>query len=131
MNRQQVRAGSVVLIDTDAASEVGSARLAGVSQVTEASGGRILVGTSTGVAFIDPDHGTVSRTLDVGGPVHGLVAISDIENDPIYASVLTAKGPFVQTIIAESGKDPRKDVKTEPKKVEPKKAETVIAPEAR
>src|SRR5207244_11777739 len=106
----QPSANPVVLIDTDAASEVGSTRLAGVSRVTEASGCRILVGTSSGVAFIDPDHGTVSRTLDVGGPVHGLVAISDIENDPIYASVLTAKGPFVQTIIADGGKDPRKDI---------------------
>src|SRR5262249_35071844 len=28
---------------------------------------------------------------------------------PIYASVLTAKGPMVQTIVADSGKDPRKD----------------------
>ena len=99
----------VVLIDTDAATEIGTSHLIDVSQLAEADGGRILVGTESGVAFIDSDSGTVSRTLDVGGPVHGLVGISDIENDPIYASVLTSAGPRVQTIIAASGKDPRKD----------------------
>jgi len=102
-------ANPVVLIDTDAASEIGTSRLIDVSQVTEASGGRILVGTESGVAFIDSASGTVSRTLDVGGPVHGLVAISDIENDPIYASVVTPDGPAVSVIIATSGKDPVKD----------------------
>jgi Gpi18-like mannosyltransferase len=102
-------ANPVVLIDTDAATEIGTSRLIDASQITEASGGRILVGTESGVAFIDSTTGTVSRTLDVGGPVHGLVAISDIENDPIYASVLTPDGPAVSVIIATSGKDPVKD----------------------
>jgi hypothetical protein len=99
----------VVTIDTDAATEVGQARLLGVGQLSEAPGGRILVATDAGVAFIDPDTGNVSRTLDVKGKVRGLVAINDIENDPIYASVLTANGPRVTTIIAASGKDPRID----------------------
>jgi predicted membrane-bound dolichyl-phosphate-mannose-protein mannosyltransferase len=99
----------VVIIDTDAQTELGRPRLVGVTQLTEASGGRILVGTETGVAFIDPDSGTVSRTLDVGGRVHGLVAINDIENDPIYASVLTPDGPAISVVIAATGKDPRKD----------------------
>ena len=99
----------VVTIDTGAATEVGRTRLLGVSQLSEASGGRILVGTDAGVAFIDPDSGTVSRTLDLKGKVRGLVAISDIQDDPIYASVLTAGGPRWSTIIATSGKDPRID----------------------
>ena len=101
----------VLVIDTDAATEVGRVRLVGVSQLTEASEGRILVGTETGVAFIDPDTGTLSRTLDVGGRVHGLVAINDIQDDPIYASVLTPDGPAVAVVIAASGKDPRLDQK--------------------
>src|SRR5207253_1676872 len=102
-------ASPVVTIDTDAAAEVGRAQLPGVSQLSEASGGRIIAGTDGGVAFIDPDTGKVSRTLDVNGKVRGLVAISDIQDDPIYASVLTASGPRVSAIIAASGKDPRVD----------------------
>src|SRR6185295_8098441 len=90
--------------------EIGTSRLIDVSQIAEASGGRIMVGTESGVAFLDSDSGTVASTLNVGGPVHGLVAISDIENDPIYASVLTAKGPAIQVVIVEGGKDARKDV---------------------
>jgi predicted membrane-bound dolichyl-phosphate-mannose-protein mannosyltransferase len=99
----------VVVIDTDAATELGRTRLVGVTQLTEASDNRILVGTESGVAFIDADTGSVSRTLGVGGPVHGLVAINDIENDPIYASVLRPDGPAVAVVIAASGKDARID----------------------
>jgi len=99
----------VVVIDTDAATEVGRTRLLGVTQLTEASESRILVGTEAGVAFIDSDTGKVSRTLDVGGRVHGLVAINDIQDDPIYASVLTPDGPAFSVVIAASGKDPRLD----------------------
>ena len=102
-------ASDLVLIDSDAASEVGRSRLVGVSQLSEASGGRILVGTESGVAFIDPDSGTVSRTLDVLGQVHGLVAINDIQDDPIYVAVLTPTGPQISVVIAASGKDPRRD----------------------
>jgi predicted membrane-bound dolichyl-phosphate-mannose-protein mannosyltransferase len=100
---------AVVTIDTDAASELGTARVRMATQITEGPGGRILIGTETGVGFIDPDKGTLTRTFDAGGPVHGLVGINDIENDPIYASVMTADGPKVTTIIAAAGKDPRRD----------------------
>jgi hypothetical protein len=100
---------AVVTIDTDAASELGTARLRDATQITEGPGGRVLIGTAAGVAFLDPHTGTVSRTFDVGGAVHGLVGINDIENDPIYACVLTSTGPRVVTVIAASGKDPRKD----------------------
>jgi predicted membrane-bound dolichyl-phosphate-mannose-protein mannosyltransferase len=99
----------IVVIDTDAATEVGRSRLLGVTQLTEASESRILVGTEAGVAFIDSDTGKVSRTLAVGGRVHGLVAINDIQDDPIYASVLTPNGPAFSVVIAASGKDPRLD----------------------
>jgi Gpi18-like mannosyltransferase len=99
----------VVLIETEAAAEVGRTNLPGVTQLSEASGDRILVGTEDGVVFIDRDAGTVTRTLDVGGPVHGLVAINDIQDDPIYASVLTPTGPAFSVVIAKSGSDPRKD----------------------
>ena len=99
----------VVTLDTDAASELGTTRVREATQITEAAGGRILIGSATGVAFIDPDKGTLTRTFDVGGPVHGLVGINDIENDPIFASVMTADGPKVTAIVAASGKDPRKD----------------------
>ena len=99
----------VVVIDIDAAAEVGTVHLRDVTQMTDGSGGRILVATASGIAFIDPNTGAVSRTFDVGGPVHGLVAISDIQDDPIYASVATANGPAVAVVIATSGKDPRRD----------------------
>ncbi|HTK46109.1 MAG TPA: phospholipid carrier-dependent glycosyltransferase, partial [Patescibacteria group bacterium] len=99
----------VVTINTDAATELGTARLRAVTQITEGPAGRILVGSESGVAFLDSTSGTVAQTLDVGGPVHGLVGITDIDNDPIYASVMTADGPAVSVVIASSGKDPRKD----------------------
>jgi Gpi18-like mannosyltransferase len=98
----------VITIDTDAQSEIGTAHLLGATQITE-GGGRVMIGTESGVAFIDTDKGTVSRTFAVGGQVHGLVAISDIENDPIYASVLTPNGPAVAVVVAAAGKDPRLD----------------------
>jgi len=99
----------LVLIEVEAASEVGTSNLRSVSQLAEAPGGRIIAGTASGIAFIDSATGSVSRTFDAGGPVHGLVGITDIQDDPVYASVLTTDGPAVSVVIAANGKDPRKD----------------------
>src|SRR6185436_5099535 len=45
-------ASPVVLLDTEGATEIGTSRLIDVSQITEAPGGQIAVGTESGVAFI-------------------------------------------------------------------------------
>jgi hypothetical protein len=101
---------TIVVIDAKAVTEIARPSLRGVTQLGNGlNDGRILVATADGVAFIDPVDGAVTQTLDVGGAVHGIVAISDIQDDPIYASVLTPEGPKVATIIAKSGESPRLD----------------------
>ena len=89
----------VVIYDTVGITELARPSLPGVTQLTDPLWGQaFLVGTSGGVAFIDEATGIVRETLSVGGPVKGLVGISDIENDPVYASVETPDGPRVTTL---------------------------------
>ncbi|HEX2626452.1 MAG TPA: phospholipid carrier-dependent glycosyltransferase, partial [Candidatus Limnocylindrales bacterium] len=103
-------ASQLVVIDAGAATEISRPTLRGVTQLTQGvSDDRIAVGTADGVAFIEKDAGTVSSTLDVGGPVGGVVGINDIENDPIYATVQTPDGPKVVTVIAKRSEAPRID----------------------
>ena len=103
-------ASQLVVIDAGAATEISRPRLSGVTQLTQGvSDDRIAVGTANGVAFIDRDSGIVSSTLDVGGPVGGVVGINDIQDDPIYATVQSPDGPDVVTVIAKRGEGPRID----------------------
>lgn len=100
----------VVVIDAGAATELARPSLRGVTQLTiGVSDDRIAVGTADGVAFLAADTGLVSDTLDVGGPVEGLVGIRDIENDPLYASVQTPEGPKYAVIVAKRDETPRVD----------------------
>ena len=103
-------ASTVSIIDTTAAIELARPSLNGVGQVSiGVSDDRIAVATADGVAFIEPVAGTVTDTLDLGGPVGGIVGINDIENDPIYATVQTADGPKVALIVAKRDETPRVD----------------------
>lgn len=98
---------TVVVIDAGAAMELARPTLRGVTQLTiGVSDDRIAVATADGVAFIDNDSGIVTETVDVGGPVGGIVGINDIENDPLYATVQAPDGPKVVVLIAKSGTDP-------------------------
>jgi C-terminal four TMM region of protein-O-mannosyltransferase/Dolichyl-phosphate-mannose-protein mannosyltransferase len=97
---------TLVVIDAEAATELARNRLPGITQVSDTIDGRILVGTADGVAFVDEDTGNIATTLDVDGPVHGVVGINDINNDPIYATVMTPDGPEVAVVIAKTGEDP-------------------------
>ena len=100
----------VVVIDASGAFELGRQELPDVGQVAEGiQDGRFFVATSEGVAVIDPDLGTISQTIDVGGPARGVVGINDIENDPIYVTVETPEGPKYVVIIAKRGEEPRVD----------------------
>lgn len=100
-------ASTVVVIDTGAAMELARPTLRGVTQLTiGVSDDRIAVATVEGVAFIDADSGVVKETVDVGGPVGGIVGINDVENDPLYATVQAPDGPKVVVLIAKTGKDP-------------------------
>jgi hypothetical protein len=99
---------TLVILDTTAAVELGRPALPHVTQLTQGfSDDRIAVGTSTGIAFIDPIDASIDETFDVGGPVDGLVGINDIQDDPIYASVATADGPRIAVVIAKTGDAPR------------------------
>jgi Gpi18-like mannosyltransferase len=98
---------TVVVIDPDAASEIGRAQLNGVTQLTDDGQGGIAVGTSEGVALIDTETGTVETTFDVGGPVGGLVKTFDVPDDPIYTSVRSPTGPKVVTVVVKTDEAPR------------------------
>ena len=97
----------LAILDTDAATELARSNVRGLTQVGDTLDGRIIVGTEDGVAFVDATTGSIVTTLDVGGPVHGVVGISDINEDPIYATVMTDEGPQVAVVIAKSGESPR------------------------
>ena len=103
-------ASTVVVIDPLGAVELSRPSLRGVGQITVGvSDDRLAVATADGIAFIETVAGTVTETLDVGGPVGGIVGINDIENDPIFATVATAEGPKVVLIIAKRDEQPRVD----------------------
>jgi Gpi18-like mannosyltransferase len=103
-------ASTVVVIDATAALELARPSLRGVTQLTNGfSDDRIAVATADGVAFIDPVDGRVSDTLDLNGPVGGIVGINDITDDPLYATVRTDGGPRVSVLIAKRDDKPRID----------------------
>ncbi len=95
----------VVIFDAGEATQLNRVELPDVAQVTDSLDNRIFVATTDGVSVIDPATGDVTQTLDVGGPAHGIVGISDIEDDPIFVSVETSEGPRVKTIISKAGDD--------------------------
>jgi hypothetical protein len=100
----------VVVIDATAALELSRPSLRGVGQISEGvSDDRLAVATSDGVAFIEKVAGGVTDTLDLGGPVGGIVGINEIQDDPIYATVATPEGPKVAVIIAKRDTAPRLD----------------------
>ena len=101
---------TIVVIDAGAAMELTRQELRGVTQLTMGySDDRIAIATADGVAFIDDDTGLLTETLDVGGPVGGVVGINDVENDPVYAAVQTPDGPKMARVIAKRNESPRID----------------------
>ncbi|HEX3264591.1 MAG TPA: hypothetical protein VHR16_02885, partial [Candidatus Limnocylindrales bacterium] len=106
---EDATATPVVIVDAGEATELNRIELPDVAQVTDSLDNKIFLATSKGVSVVDPASGKVSQTLDVGGPAHGIVGISDIDNDPVYVSVETPDGPRVKTIISKTGEDPRVD----------------------
>ena len=101
---------TIVVIDARAALEISRPSLRGVGQITGGvSDDRLAVATAEGVAFIELVEGVVTDTLDLGGPVGGIVGINDIQDDPIYATATTPEGPRVSVIIAKRETSPRID----------------------
>ncbi|MEO5705125.1 MAG: phospholipid carrier-dependent glycosyltransferase [Candidatus Limnocylindrales bacterium] len=101
---------TIVVIDAGAAMEISRPSLPGVGQITDGySDDRLAVATANGVAFIEPVAGAVTNTLDLGGPVGGVVGIHDFTDDPIYATVTTVDGPKVAVVIAKRDALPRID----------------------
>jgi 4-amino-4-deoxy-L-arabinose transferase-like glycosyltransferase len=95
----------VIVFDAGAATQLNRIELPDVAQVTDSLDDRIFAATSDGVSVIDPVSGAVTQTLEVGGPAHGIVGISDIDEDPVYVSVETPDGPRVKTLISKSKED--------------------------
>ncbi|HUQ44531.1 MAG TPA: phospholipid carrier-dependent glycosyltransferase [Candidatus Limnocylindria bacterium] len=98
---------TVVVIDTSGALEMARPSFHDVAQISTATDGRIYVASSDGLGIIDPESGEVIQVFDVGGPAHGVVAINDVENDPIFVSIATPEGPKFVVVIAKSEEDPR------------------------
>ena len=102
-------ANTMVVYDAEAAVELGRPQLHGVHQLAEGTNdGRIAVASDEGLAFIDDVTGTVSNVLDLEGPVGGITATQDLDNN-MYATAMTAIGPRVAVILAKSGEAPRVD----------------------
>jgi Gpi18-like mannosyltransferase len=102
-------ANTLVVFDAEAALELGRPRLHGVHQLAEGtSDDRIAVASDEGLAFIDTVTGAVSKVLDLGGSVGGIVATQDLDGN-LYATALTDDGPKVLVIVARTSEDPRID----------------------
>jgi hypothetical protein len=90
----------IAIFDTVGITELARPSLAGVTQLADPFRGEtFVVGTSGGVTFIDEATGVVLETIPTEGPVKGIVGITDIENDPIYAAFETPEGPKVSVIV--------------------------------
>jgi Gpi18-like mannosyltransferase len=91
---------AVAIFDTVGITELARPSLPGVTQLTDPyQGDSFVVGTSSGLTFIDESTGIVVDTVALDGPVMGVVGITDIENDPIYAAVETPTGPKVSVVV--------------------------------
>jgi len=99
----------IVTVDLGAAEVVGRAQLSGVGQLTDGGQGRIAVATAEGLAFIDPETGTIADVVGVGGPATGAVSTSGLSDDPIYVPYMTADGPRLAVVVAKPDEDPRID----------------------
>ena len=90
----------VVIFDTVGITELARPSLPGVTQLADPYRGEtFVVATSGGLTFIDEATGVVIETIPLDGPVRGVVGITDIENDPIYAAVETPEGPKISKVI--------------------------------
>ena len=77
----------------DAAIAIG--KLPGISVGTVS---RVAVATSDGVAFIDPERGTLITTIPLEGGAHGLGSVTGLDSPRLYATAGTAADPKYDVI---------------------------------
>ena len=95
----------IVIYDTVGITELARPSLPGVTQLADPyKGDAFVVGTSSGLVFVDEATGIVLDTVPLKGPVMGVVGITDIDKDPIYAAVQTPEGPRVSAITLPEAK---------------------------
>jgi Dolichyl-phosphate-mannose-protein mannosyltransferase/C-terminal four TMM region of protein-O-mannosyltransferase len=101
---------AIVIVDPNAASEVGRTTLDGVAQVAAVSSQRVAVANAGGLTVINTSDASVASTIKVGtasqdleGPALGVSDTSDLTGDPIYVSVQGPNGPRVDTITGADG----------------------------
>ena len=90
----------------DAAIAIG--KLPGISVGTVS---RVAVATSDGVAFIDPERGTLITTIPLDGGAHGLASVTGLDSPRLYATAGTAADPKYDVIAV--GGDPAKNGPTD------------------
>ncbi|MEO7663858.1 MAG: phospholipid carrier-dependent glycosyltransferase, partial [Candidatus Limnocylindrales bacterium] len=91
---------AVVVIDAAAATETARLDLPSVAQLDDAGAGLVAAATPTGVAFIDTVAGTLTTTIAIDGPVHGIALVTNIDKDKLYASYDGPNGPRVAVLDA-------------------------------
>ncbi|HEV2006351.1 MAG TPA: phospholipid carrier-dependent glycosyltransferase, partial [Candidatus Limnocylindrales bacterium] len=99
---------AVVIVDPQAAAEVGRVILPKVTQIADANAAestspRIAVADADGVAFVSIKTAKVTTVVRLGGPAGGVADTSDLTDDPLYASYQASDGIRVATIIGTSG----------------------------
>jgi 4-amino-4-deoxy-L-arabinose transferase-like glycosyltransferase len=99
---------AVVIVDPQAAAEVGRVVLPKVTQIADANAAettspRIAVADADGVAFVSIKTAKVDTVVRLGGPAGGVSDTSDLTDDPLYASYQASDGIRVATIIGTSG----------------------------
>jgi 4-amino-4-deoxy-L-arabinose transferase-like glycosyltransferase len=99
---------AVVIVDPQAAAEVGRVVLPKVTQIADANAAesaspRIAVADADGVAFVSIRTAKVDTVVRLGGPAGGVSDTSDLTDDPLYASYQATDGIRVATIIGTSG----------------------------
>jgi predicted membrane-bound dolichyl-phosphate-mannose-protein mannosyltransferase len=100
----------VITLDLSSATEVGRVTLRDVRQLADAgettsSPPRHVVAIAAGeaVAFVDTATGKTLGKVALDGAVGGVAATSGLQDDPLYASVLTADGPRITLLTTKSG----------------------------
>ncbi len=94
---------AVVIVDPQAATEVGRVTLPKVAQIADVDAARIAVADADGVAFITVATAKVDTVVRLGGPAGGVTDTSDLTDDPLYASYQANDGIRVATIIGTTG----------------------------
>ncbi len=94
-----------VVIDANAASELGRIEVGTVAQMSDAGAGTVALATTDGVAFLDTASAELTTAIDLGGPAHGLALVTNLDKERLFVSYLAADGPRVAAVNAPGAAD--------------------------